>query len=105
MVIRACVWRHFLRLAALSWPVVLLLSPVNSEAGYGNDLGTYNGTFNNLDTNQGSYLSWVMTFGDSDYPVDVAVDVGKTFGFGYPVSFLHPDSVSYSQNVIFATNI
>jgi hypothetical protein len=79
----------------------LLALPTSSDAAFGNDLAVYQAKFTNLDPNTGSYLQWVMSFGDPNgvgvdyYPVQVGYDVNQTFSWDAAGVVPEPASVRY----------
>jgi hypothetical protein len=91
---------------ALVLVLFLLSLPTSSDAAFGTDLGVYNVKFTNLDQNAGSYLQWVMSFGDPNgvgvdyYPVQVGYDVNQTFSWAVAGVPPEPASVHYFQSCV-----
>jgi hypothetical protein len=69
------------------------------------DLAVYQGTFNNLDQNFGSYMSWQITFGDPSAPYNTSYapfgfdfDVAALQSFGWTTSYLGLDDVRFERD-------
>jgi hypothetical protein len=61
----------------------------------GKDLAVYQGIFNNLDQNLGSYMFWTMTFGDASLPANTQY---APFGFDFTVPPLRSQSWAVQDN-------
>jgi hypothetical protein len=77
--------------AHLRWSLAVSISLVLRAPAYGNgiDLASYTGSFTNLDQNAGSYMRWLVTFGDPAAPL------GTEYA---PIefSFVVPEFTSYT---------